>query len=366
LTHLPLDLKWRRNYDSNGLQTVFLLLPNSTVPWFKIAEAFAVHVDEPGLPRCFNQVVPRHAPLSSEQADLWSERYWPTTYNPAAQLLQDAPPLHQLRRVQVEIDTSSATEYIQLAKQAGEGARLKGHGRGVGAVVVNPKTQQVIAVAGDGRWWTSEQTSSANPDLTDCEGRPEHHALMRVVAMVANKELRRRLRAGSHTRFASTCTESPGGEPLTDLERVYSEAVNSPLVLSPTTSNPASPTFPAPISPTESIENLASSLSSSLSSFSIGSRMSRSEGYLCSGLDLYLTHEPCVCCAMAMIHSRFRSCIFERRMPGSGALSARDTPASLGYGLFWRRELNWRVMTFQYHETKDTRRRGRAVDKFHA
>ena len=366
LSHLPLDLKWRRDYDSNGLQTVFLLLPNSTVPWYKIAETFATYIDEPGLPRCFNQVVPRYAPLNAEQADLWSERYWPCTYNPAAQLLQDAPPLHQLRRVQTELDTSAAIEYVLMAKQAGEEARMRGYGRGAGAVVVNPKTQQVIAVAGDARWWTNEQTSSANFDLTDGEGRPEHHVLMRVVAMVANKELRRRLRAGSHNRFASTCTESPAGEPLTDMERVYSEMVNSPLVLSPVTSNPASPTYPVPTTPDVSADSLASSLSSSLSSMSLRSVMSRSEGYLCSGLDLYLTHEPCVCCAMAMIHSRFRSCIFEKRMPGSGALSARDSPASLGYGLFWRRELNWRVMTFQYQEKKETRRKGRSVDKFHA
>jgi tRNA-specific adenosine deaminase 3 len=257
-----------------------------------------------------------------------------------------------------------------MATQAGQEARQGGYGRGPGALVVNPKTQQVLAVAGDARWWTSEQTASANPDLSDCEGRPEHHALMRVVAMVANKELRRRLRAGSHIRFASTCTESPAGEPLTEIERLYSETVHSPLLLSPTTSNPASPTlptFPLPsASPAISVENLASSLSSSLSSFSIRSTTFRSEGYLCSGLDLYLTHEPCVSCAMAMIHSRFRACIFERRMPSSGALSARDSPNSLGYGLFWRRELNWRVMAFQYQEKKTNRRKPRTVDKFHA
>jgi tRNA-specific adenosine deaminase 3 len=381
LSHLPLDLKWRRDYDGNGLQTVFLLLPNSTVPWYKIAETFAAHVDEPGLPRCFNQVVPRHAPLTIEQANLWSERYWPTSFNPAAQLLQDAPPLNQLRRTQAELDTPSAAEFLQMARNAGEEARLKGYGRGAGAVVVNPKTQQVVAVAGDARWWTDEKTTSANPDLSDAEGRSEHHCLMRVVAMVANKELRRRLRAGSHTRFASTCTESPAGEPLTNIENVYSEAVNSPLVLSPVSSNPASPTlastsmstsmamsplFPAPNSPTTSNENLAASISSSLSSLSLKSFASKSEGYLCSGLDLYLTHEPCVCCAMAMIHSRFRACIFEKRMPGSGALTARDHPQSLGYGLFWRRELNWRVTTFHYQEKKNQRRKGKGVDKFHA
>lgn len=76
----------------------------------------------------------------------------------------------------------------------------------------------------------------------------------------------------------------------------------------------------------------------------------RGEGYLCSNLDIYLTHEPCVCCAMAMIHSRFRSCILVNKMANTGALSARTHQSMLGYGLFWRRELNWRVLTFQYRE----------------
>jgi tRNA-specific adenosine deaminase 3 len=72
----------------------------------------------------------------------------------------------------------------------------------------------------------------------------------------------------------------------------------------------------------------------------------RPDPYLCNGLDVYLTHEPCVCCAMAMLHSRFRTCVFARPMHASGALSADYD--SLRYGLFWRRELNWRVTAFEY------------------
>ncbi|RMZ91706.1 hypothetical protein DV736_g1033, partial [Chaetothyriales sp. CBS 134916] len=123
LSHLPVDLAWRRDYNSNGLATVFLLVPNGPVPWIKICQTFATHIDEPGLPRCFNAVVPRYAPLSAEQAILWTERYWPTTYNPASQLLQDAPPLNQLRRVQTELDNTNAVEYMQLARIAAMEAR---------------------------------------------------------------------------------------------------------------------------------------------------------------------------------------------------------------------------------------------------
>ena len=331
------------------------------MPWNKICETFASYIDEPGLPRCFNAPVPRYAPLSADQAELWTERFWPTTFNPASQLLQDAPPLHQLRRVQTELDTADAVRYLQVARDAAQETKSQGYGKATGAVVVNPKTGQVMAVAGDARWWTDESTVPMNPDLTCGVGRPEHHALMRVVAMVANKELRKRLRMGAHVRFASTCKETPAGQPLTDIETAYAEALGSPT----------SPYAATPTSPKDPMENLAVSLASSLSSLQSASSTSstssnRSEGYLCSGLDLYLTHEPCVCCAMAMIHSRFRSCVFEKRMPGSGALTARDHPGSLGYGLFWRRELNWRVMTFQYKEYKKRRGRGELVEAFHA
>lgn len=390
LTHLPIDLAWRRDYDNQGLNTVFLLVPNSPLlPWYKICETFAIHIEIEGLPRCFNAVVPRYAPMSSEQASMWTERYWPTQYNPAAQLLQDAPPLNQLRRVQAELDTSATAQFLQIARSAGQEAEKSGIGRGCGAVVVNPKTGQIMAVAGDARWWNDEKT---NHYVEDGPGRTEHHALMRAVAMVANKELRRRLRTGGHRRFAATCKETPSGQPLTDVEHSHSEEFASPesgmsTPTSPTDpvesmstmmakssigsslvrtmsseSNPLTRTMSSDSNPlTRTMSNGSYTLARSLS----GSSTSKSDGYLCSGLDLYLTHEPCIACAMAMIHSRFRACIFLKRMPGSGALTSRDRKDSLGYGLFWRRELNWRVMTFHYQEE----RRGRykkEKEYFHA
>ena len=379
LSHLPVDLIWRRDYDSNGLNTVFLLVPNSPLlPWYKICETFAEHIAVDGLPRCFNAVVPRYAPLTSEQAAMWTERYWPTQFNPAAQLLQDAPPLNQLKRVHAELDTTATYQFLQIARAAAQDAQQLGIGCGTGAVVVNPKTGQIMAVAGDARWWSDEKTAHNCRDKSG-PGRAENHALMRAVAMVANKELRRRLRTGGHRRFAATCKETPSGRPLTETETAYSEEFASPE------SGMSTPTSPKDMSEGMLASMMANSMSisavSSTSSNPLVRTMSsessgphsltrtqsvssntsstgyKSEGYLCSGLDLYLTHEPCICCAMAMIHSRFRACVFEKRMPGSGALTARDRKDSLGYGLFWRRELNWRVMTFQYHD--DMEKRGR-------
>ena len=45
-------------------------------------------------------------------------------------------------------------------------------------------------------------------------------------------------------------------------------------------------------------------------------------GYICSGYDVYLSHEPCMMCAMALLHSRVRRIFFHQNNCKKGALNS--------------------------------------------
>ena len=326
LTHLPLPLRSSIEATSQEDQTIFFLLP-PPLPTNEeaVVAALRPHIhDASFLPTVHSTRIPLHPPTTAEQAASWSLKYWPCTYNPASQTIQNAPPLHLLRTVQVELDTLELEQYMQLAKLVAKECQSLNTGREVGAVIVDPGRKEVIAAAGDARWWTSRTQLTDVKYWGKCGGRPEHHALMRAIAMTAEKELQRW--SGNHAEEVEYSDQRIDleGRPLTAVEKYYFDI---------------------------NVHNGGTPALGGQSGVSLPQKQcsSRPETYLCSGLDVYLTHEPCVSCSMAMIHSRFRACVFEKRMPGTGGLCAEKDGGGLGYGMFWRRELNWRVMTFQYH-----------------
>ncbi|EMC96277.1 hypothetical protein BAUCODRAFT_69706 [Baudoinia panamericana UAMH 10762] len=245
--------------------------------------------------------VPMLAPTSPEQAAEWSELYWPTFYrktNPFG-----AHP-SSISKAESELqepatDNIALPDMMKLAEEAGTATEKLGYGIRTGCVIVervDDKTE-IIAVAGDAR--LKPLPSETREDASCTSGNVMSHAVMRAVGMIGRK----RLRVASSTQARDAFFLDL---PLTPLEQQYFERDN----LKP-------------------------------------------DGYLCLKLEIFLTHEPCMMCSMALVHSRVGRVIFEHRMSRTGGLTAEmvrnDTgPVGLGYGLCWRKELNWQFMCWEY------------------
>ncbi|EPX74916.1 tRNA specific adenosine deaminase subunit Tad3 [Schizosaccharomyces octosporus yFS286] len=66
---------------------------------------------------------------------------------------------------------------------------------------------------------------------------------------------------------------------------------------------------------------------------------SSEERYLCRGLTVLMTHEPCVMCSMALLHSRILRLIYCQQQPLTGGIES-------SYGIHWRAELNHRYLAY--------------------
>ncbi|KAL9110809.1 MAG: hypothetical protein Q9227_004609 [Pyrenula ochraceoflavens] len=325
------------SFAHSAFPAVYLLLPPPLplLPEVSIPAALEGHCDGQ-KPRLGRANVPTDSPKDLASSEQWSKSYWPTVYNPAAQPLTNAPPLHLLRTVIAELEKDDGKQldfYMELARAAASEGDKSGKGKPVGVVIVDPSKNTIVAVAGDQRWLKDGLIQDAEVSNT---GRPEHHALMRAVEFVAMAERNRR---GMKPSNASITKEILGS--VTPLE-----AENSMP--------------PDPVQATDEEE-----LVDQMGNLQVSS-VPRSGGYLCTGLDVYMTHEPCICCAMAMLHSRFRACIFDHKMDGAGGLCGEQENGGLGYGMFWKRELNWRTLTFHMKPVETEKPNERNKEIFHA
>ncbi|MCJ1477366.1 tRNA-specific adenosine deaminase subunit tad3 [Lambiella insularis] len=182
-----------------------------------------------------------------------------------------------------------AAKWLDLAKKVSVEAADSCFGEQIGAAVVNPGTDAgpAVVVAAGDARWKMGNAQN-----------PMSHAVMRAIGMVARR--RREI-------------FNPDASDSNDL------SLDHPLTLT---------------------EHTAYSSKALLAG-----------GYLCMELEIYVTHEPCVMCSMAILHSRFTKVVFATRMPQTGALTA-ENQLGLGYGLWWLPELNWRLLCWQYTDGK--------------
>lgn len=260
--------------------------------------------------------VPLNPPSSEEQAKRWSEKCWPTVYkrnNPFG------PHPAIVARATEEIQNRAGV-YMAWAAEVGREAFVNGWGENIGVVVVDRSSTNgasVIVAAGDARWKGVPETA------LKANGNPMAHAVMRAIALVAKKR------------------QNVSGDRASDIDApaIQNAFADSPLTRLETT------TFAQP--------TLAPG------------------GYLCLDLELYVTHEPCVMCCMAILHSRFGRVVFGKRMPRTGGLTAdgEHNGEGLGYGMFWRPALNWKHLTWQFlldDEAADPPQEGSSDMDFHA
>lgn len=231
--------------------------------------------------------VPLLAPTSQEQAILWTSTYWPSVYKKSNPF---GPHFAVITKAENDM-REDVEKWMNIAEDVAMEASTTGSGERIGVVIVERRNgiARSVVVAGDARWQEWPRNSSGNATA---------HAALRAIAMVA-AGLKLREEAEQETKYTTQSDDTLifQSQPLGKIEQ----------------------------------ENYHPSTSI--------------DGYLCHDLEIYCTHEPCVMCSMAIMHSRFGKVIFKHRMPRTGGMCA---DGELGHGLFWRKELNWQLLAWQW------------------
>ena len=247
-----------------------------------------ISTNAPKLETCIHHIsIPLQPPNSEDQARAWSRQFWPTVYK-RSNLLGPQPAF--VERAQEEI-SKQASHSMSLAWAVALEGKAAGLGETVGAVVISEGGPVVVAV--DGRY-APNAVSTGNDSTSKKGDNSLAHSVLRAIGLIAQKR-----QSQSQEPRTSRANPSFKDYTMTPLEDHF---------------------FQASVLP----EN----------------------GYLCVDLDIYLTHEPCIMCSMALLHSRFRRVIFEKSMPKTGGLHSTDD----GYGLWWRDELNWKMLCWRWQD----------------
>ncbi|KAK5702893.1 hypothetical protein LTR97_003839 [Elasticomyces elasticus] len=367
----------RKRGDNRSLTLYLLVCPTNVISLQDLHDLMLQHppfrssADSWAYPLEIKEVtVPRLAPTSPSQAEEWSEEYWPTFYRKTNPFGAHPTSIGKAEADLEEPENGNVSVHamMELAEQAGIATEKLGYGISTGCVIVerDEDKTEIIAVAGDarGKPLPSEGGNDVDIDtsLEDASGKKSGgggafakktarkrrkkkeqqiaklaevnactsgnimcHAVMRAIGMVGRK----RLRVASQP-VSTRAAKAENGFYAAGLEGDVK--ARDAFFLD------------QPVTPLEQqyfdVDNL------------------KPDGYLCLKLEIFLTHEPCMMCSMALVHSRVGKVIFKHRMPQTGGLTAEmdrndSGPVGLGYGLCWRKELNWQFMCWEYTASKN-------------
>ncbi|XP_030642254.1 putative inactive tRNA-specific adenosine deaminase-like protein 3 [Chanos chanos] len=214
-------------------------------------------VDSNGLGEPFVVKIPARPPLTRPQFEQAST-HWPTSFHEDKQVTS---------ALKGQLFTASQKAKMQQHMLCAVQAAKAGHERGmdaVGAVIVDPASDRVLAVS------------------HDCKRRthPLHHAVMVCIDLIAHGQGGGAYDYGEYPacQFISLDAQQPKDRA-------------------------ESPTYGNANQPGQAEEK-------------------SSQPYICTGYDLYVTREPCVMCAMALVHSRI-SRVFYGATAVDGALGTK-------------------------------------------
>ncbi|KAJ6256541.1 hypothetical protein Dda_8403 [Drechslerella dactyloides] len=241
-----------------------------------------VPFDSQDIPQIIKHKVPQWAPCNLKQANHWTEKYWPTIYrrtnpygphpfltNKWEDRLHFPYPVEEMEHIEFEgTELTMGEYYMRLARKVAEEGEAKGAGLRIGCVVVELKESGP----------KHGRVVCVAHDARLQSQNPLSHACYRAISLVGRK------------RVEVTARHKP---------KVNIHAVNGPNSVMEEEFYAKVPGDP--------------------------------DGYLMNDLVVFMTHEPCVMCSMAMVHSRIGCFVFGEPMV-SGGLHADLAPPD-GHGL---------------------------------
>lgn len=235
-----------------------------------------INVDVIGLGEPFQVKIPAHQPLTRPQFEVACQ-HWPTSFHENKQMTDAlrGQLFNSEEKAKMQTFMEKAIEAAKAGKELGM--------EPVGAVVVNPASDKIIAVGHDCR-------NGPNPLL---------HAVMVCIDQVAHGQ-----GGGAFNHDMHPNCHFASAEPFLGDDTI---STAKPLLL----------------------------LDAHIPQGTVANALP----YICTGYDLYVTREPCVMCAMALVHSRIHRVFYATSSP-DGALGTK-------YKIHTRKDLNHHYIVFK-------------------